>query len=112
LASYSSGGTLIETNTILNANSATLVPGLPFNASDGHGQWERENSNFVAKFRKLVFDTSGQWANADLSESVTVSASDTDTFSGTFTIQFTFLTGNVPPVSSSGSLTAQRIHPD
>jgi hypothetical protein len=112
LASYAVGGTLTETNTILNANSATLVPGLPFNASDGHGQWEREGSKFVAKFRKLVFDTSGDYvANADVSENIAISEPDSKKFSGQFTIQFSFLNGNTP-VCSSGSLAAERIHAD
>jgi hypothetical protein len=112
LASYAAGGTLTETNTILNANSATLVPGLPFNASDGHGQWERDGSKFAAKFRKLVFDPSGGYvAHADVSENIMVSGSDANTFSGQFTIQFSFLSGN-PPVCSSGTLAAKRLHAD
>lgn len=110
LASYAAGGTLTETNTILNANSATLVPGLPFNASDGQGTWEREGSKSEAKFRKLVFDTSGNYvANADISENIVVSASNADEFAGQFAIKFSFLNGG-PAVCSSGSLDAERMH--
>jgi hypothetical protein len=112
LASYAAGGTLTETNTILNANSAALVPGLPFNASDGHGEWERSGSKFEATFRKLVFDTNGNYiANADVAENIAVNGTASNKFSGQFTIQFSFLNGN-PPVCSSGSLAAQRIHAD
>jgi hypothetical protein len=112
LATYAAGGTLTETNTILNANSSTLVPGLPFNASDGQGQWERDGSKFEATFRKLVFDTNGNYiGNADIAENIPVHEPDANKFLGQFTIQFSFLNGN-PPVCSSGSLAAQRIHAD
>jgi hypothetical protein len=110
LAAYAAGGTLTETNTILNANSATLVPGLPFNASDGYGRWERDGSKFEATFRKLVFDTNGSYVgNADVRENIPTHEEDANKFSGQFTIQFSFLNGN-PPVCSSGTLAAQRIH--
>src|ERR1700730_871511 len=112
LATYAAGGTLTETNTILNANSATLVPGLPFNASDGQGQWERDGSKFEAKFRKLVFDTNGNYiGNADIAENIPVHEPGANKFSGQCAIQFSFLHGN-QPVCSSGSLAAQRIHAD
>lgn len=112
LATYAAGGTLTETNTILNANSATLIPGLPFNGSDGHGAWEREDTQFKAMFRKLVFDTSGTYvANADISEKLALDPLDENKFSGSFTIKFSFLNGN-PAVCSSGSLVAQRIQAD
>ena len=112
LATYAAGGTLSETNTILNANSATLIPGLPFNGSDGHGAWEREDTQFKAMFRKLVFDTSGTYvANADISEKLALDPLDENKFSGSFTIKFSFLNGN-PAVCSSGSVVAQRIHAD
>ena len=114
LATYDEAGGLIETNTILNANSATLPPGnLPFNASDGFGAWEQEKSGqFKAKFRKLVFDVAGVYvAKADVRESLALDASRPSKFSGTFTIKFIFLDGS-PAVCSSGKLVANKIPVD
>ena len=57
LATFDPGGGFTETNTILNANSAALLPGLPFNGSDGHGTWAPRGEYFRVTFKKLVFDT-------------------------------------------------------
>lgn len=109
LATYAAGGTLTETNTQLNANSATLSPSFPFSGSDGHGVWERGGGQFEATFRKLVFDPSGVYvANADISEKLTLQGSDHNRFSGSFTIMFSFVNNN-PPLCSSGELEAKRI---
>ena len=61
LATYATEGTVTETNTILDANSSGLSAALPFNASDGHGAWESEGSEYKARFRKLVFDVGGNY---------------------------------------------------
>jgi hypothetical protein len=107
LASYAAGGVLIETNVQLNANSASLAPGFPFNASDGHGSWKGSDPYFASKFRKFLFDPKGNYvANADLVEKISVE--DENSFTGTFTIRLSFL-NNSPAVCSSGSLTARRI---
>jgi hypothetical protein len=107
LASYAAGGVLIETNVQLNANSASLAPGFPFNASDGHGSWKGSDPYFASKFRKFLFDPKGNYvANADLAEKI--SLEDENSFTGTFTIRLSFL-NNSPAVCSSGSLTARRI---
>jgi len=114
LATYDEAGGLIETNTILNANSATLPPGnLPFNASDGHGAWQKEESGqFKAQFRKLVFNVTGVYvANANVRESLSLDGSHPNKFSGTFAIKFIFLDGS-PAVCSSGRLVATKIHAD
>src|SRR5579864_5265013 len=100
LATYAAGGTLTETNTIVNANSAGLLPGLPFNGSDGHGAWERDETGYKAAFRKLVFDANGTYAgNADIKEKITVSISDPNKLSANFTVKFSFLNG-APSVCS------------
>src|ERR1700730_7243668 len=92
LASYAAGGVLIETNTQLNANSASLAPGFPFNASDGHGSWKRSDLNFASEFRKYLFDGKGHYvANADLAEKISLEDNDENSFKGTFTIRLTFL---------------------
>ena len=110
LASYAAGGVLIETNTQLNANSASLAPGFPFNASDGHGSWKGSDHSFASKFRKYIYDVSGHYvANADLAEKILLGDNDEDSFTGTFTIRFSFLNGS-PAVCSSGRLTARRIN--
>ena len=107
LASYAAGGVLIETNTQLNANSASLAPGFPFNASDGHGSWKGSNPYFASRFRKYLFDPKGNYvANADLAEKISLDGENS--FTGTFTIQLTFR-NNSPAVCSSGNLTARRI---
>jgi len=109
LATYDAGGGLTETNTILNANSATLIPGLPFNASDGHGAWKKTGATFRATFRKLVFDTSGNYiANGDLQETIVIEPSNSASLSGSFNITLSFLNG-APAVCSSGSFEAVRI---
>src|SRR5712692_11655978 len=109
LATYAAGGTLTETNTILNANSATLVPGLPFDASDGHGAWKKTGATFRETFRKLVFDTSGNYiANGDLQETIVIEPSNSASLSGSFNITLSFLNG-APAVCSSGSFEAVRI---
>lgn len=109
LASYADGGVVTETNTQLNFNSAPLSPGLPFNASDGHGAWKRSGNHFAANFIKLLYDTSGNYvANTDIAERIWVDDQDEDSFTGTFTIRFSFL-DNSPSICSSGRLAAQRI---
>jgi hypothetical protein len=111
LATYADGGTLIETNTLLNFNSFGLIKSLPFNASDGHGAWEREGEQFKASFRKLVFDPTGVYvANADVHETIAIDGPDPHKFSGSFTIQFGFLNG--PNICSGGTLSAERMHAD
>lgn len=109
LASYAGGGVMIETNTQLNANSASLAPGFPFNASDGHGSWKGSDLNFASEFRKYLFDGKGRYvANADLAEKISLEDNDENSFTGIFTIRLTFLNGS-PAVCSSGSLKARRI---
>lgn len=109
LASYAAGGVLIETNTQLNANSASLAPGFPFNASDGHGSWKASDSYFASKFRKFLFDTNGNYvANTDLAEKIFLADNDENSFTGTFTIRLSFLNGS-SALCSSGNLTARRI---
>lgn len=112
LATYSAGGTLIETNAQLNSNTAALIPGAPsVNASDGHGAWEREGGHFAAFFRKLVFDPGGVYvANADIREMINVDSTGSNQFSGTFTIKFSFFSGG--NICGEGSLSAQRIRVD
>ena len=112
LATYAGGGVLIETNTQLNFISASLSPGFPFNASDGHGTWKRNDDDsgakFSAKFRKFLYDATGHFiGNVDIVERISLDR-DADTFSGKFTIQFTFL-DNSPSLCSSGTLAAERM---
>jgi hypothetical protein len=112
LISYAAGGTLTETNTIVYFNSAGVVPGLPFDGSDGHGAWERESTGYRATFRKLLFDAKGVYvANADIKEKITVSSSDRHKLAADFTVKFNFLNG-APSVCSSGTLVATRIAAD
>jgi hypothetical protein len=112
LISYAAGGTLTETNTIVYFNSAGVVPGLPFDGSDGHGAWEREATGYQATFRKLLFDGKGVYvANADIKEKITVSSSDRNKLSADFTVKFNFLNG-APSVCSSGTLVAKRMAAD
>jgi hypothetical protein len=107
LASYAAGGVLIETNVQLNANSASLAPGFPFNASDGQGSWKGSDRYFASKFRKYLFDPKGNYVgNADLVEKIAME--DENSFTGTFTIRLTWL-NNSAAVCSSGSLMARRI---
>jgi hypothetical protein len=109
LASYAAGGVMVETNTQLNANSASLAPGFPFNASDGHGSWKGSDPYFVSKFRKYLYDANGHYvANADLAEKISLEDNDANSFTGTFTIRLSFLNSS-PAVCSSGNLKARRI---
>jgi len=110
LASYAGGGVLIETNTQLNFISASLSPGFPFNASDGHGAWKRDEDedDFAAKFTKFLYAATGHHiGNVDIIERISLDR-DADSFTGKFTIQFTFLNGS-PALCSSGTLRANRM---
>lgn len=105
LVSYAAGGTLAETNSELNFNSASSV--LHVNGSDGHGVWEGEGGHFATTFRKLLFLPTGEYvANADLhSPHLTVGQSG---LSGSFTLTVTFRNGS-PSLCSSGTVSGQRM---
>ncbi|MBV9074580.1 MAG: hypothetical protein JOZ10_13180 [Acidobacteria bacterium] len=107
LITYAAGGTVTETNSELNAHSAGSPLGLA--GSDGHGAWERDDSEYHSIFRKLLFDLSGAYVgNADLNENLSIRASGE--LSGSFTIKLDF--GNArPALCSSGTVTGQRLAP-
>ena len=55
LLTFHKGGTVSETNTGVNANSAN--PFFPFNGSNGYGAWDKGGQGtIVFKFVKILFD--------------------------------------------------------